>query len=221
MIPYLLTLSSHTAGVPRFNESIKNLGEVEHIAVQFLPYSKEFKSYKETGVPFPGHVRKQMFIPKDLDPERYVIFADTDDVVFQKPFPEFTHDLYLSTENAPHKDTGWTKYIKEYPMFDTLLDKEIFNCGTYAMKVKTMYEMVDFLFSFECGDYKKYGFEQMHFNMFIQMRKDLSRVVDLEIFTALFRNLNDNWVEKKDNLWKYNDKTICCVHANGCYKELL
>lgn len=114
---YLLTLSSHTKGLPRFNESLKNLGEFEHIAVQFLPYSSEFKNSIETDVTFPGHVKKQMFIPRGLDLDRYVVFSDTDDVIFQKPFPEFTHDLYLAPENVSHRDTIWKKYIEEYPVF--------------------------------------------------------------------------------------------------------
>lgn len=214
MKPILLTLSSHTKGLPRFNESIKNLGEVEHIAVQFLPYSSEFTNCIYTGVPFPGHVKKQMFIPKGLDPERYVIFSDTDDVIFQRPFPEFTHDLYLAPENVPHRETIWKYQIEKYPVFSPLVDQDVFNCGTYAMKVKTMYEMIDFLFSFKCGDYLNLGFEQMHFNMFLYQRKDLSRVIDLGIFTPLFRNLNDGWISK-DETWKYKGKDISCVHSNG------
>lgn len=97
------------------------------------------------------------------------------------------------------------------------MDQDIINCGTYAMKVKTMYEMVDFLFSFECGDYKNYGFEQMHFNMFLHLRKDLSRVLDLGIFAPLFRNLNDGWIrrDEDDRRWKYQNKDIVCVHSNG------
>ncbi len=220
MIPYLLTVSSDTKGVARFSESIKNLGEVEHIAVQFNPESNQFKTHTKINIPFPGHINKLSYVPRDLDLDRYVIFSDTDDVIFQKPFPEFTSDLYLACENVPHSETIWLKFIDLYPQFEVLRYKEVYNCGNYAMKVKTMYEMLDFLKDYECSDFRKYGFEQLHFNMFVEKRKDLSRVIDLEIFAPLYRNYNDKLVVKTD-LWRYSNKVISCVHANGCHKELL
>jgi hypothetical protein len=189
--------------------SLENI-DVEHINIDFMPYSGVGT---QKGVRFPGHINKWMFIPEDLDPERYVVFSDTDDVIFQKELPEFTYDLYLAAENVLHKETIWAAQIEKYPAFSELMDKDVFNCGTFAMKVKTMYEYRDFMMSFEDGGYRSLGLEQMYFNLFVNRRQDLSRVIDLSIFTPLFRNENDGWV-KKDGVWKTN-KTISCVHANG------
>lgn len=215
MKPYLLTLSSFTPGFPRFMRSLENI-DVEHINIDFLPHSG-VGTQKE--VRFPGHINKWRFVPEGLDYDRYVVFSDTDDVVFQKSLPEFTYDLYLAPENVPHRETIWAAQIEKYPAFSELMDKDVFNCGTFAMKVKTMYEYQEFLMTFEDGGYRKLGLEQMYFNLFVNRRRDLSRVIDLNIFAPLFRNYNDGWV-KKDGVWKAN-KTISCAHANGCHKELL
>lgn len=198
--PYLLTLASSTPNLQRFLSAASNLN-VEHISITFEKY--------------PGHIEKWKSVPENLDPERYVVFTDTDDVIFQKPLPEFTHDLYLAPENVSHRDTMWKEHIEKYPEFSALMDKEVYNCGQFAMKVKTMYEYIKFMMSFPDGGYRALGFEQMYFNMFVDLRKDLSRVIDRTIFCPLFANVHHG-VRKDGDVWVDQDaKVITCVHANG------
>jgi hypothetical protein len=196
----LLTLYSDTPGLPRFMESSKKLSA--------FPVPNHFDT-------FPGHIEKWRNINPYLFTEDYVVFTDTDDVIFQTDLPEFTADIYLAPENVLHNETIWAEQIEFYPAFSSLLDKEVFNCGTFAMKGIYLYEYQQFLLNFDDGGYRELGLEQMYFNMFVHQHKELSRVIDLSIFTPLYRNLNDGWVYKKDGIWKTNGKTIACVHSNG------
>lgn len=215
--PYLLTLSSHTSGMPRFLESLKHI-DVEHIAVQFTPYTEGLKTIF-TGVPYPGHIQKYAYVPRDLDPERFVIFADTDDVIFQKELPEFGEsDLYLAPENVIHRGSWWEPYIAEHPEFESLLDKPIFCSGTWAMRVKHLYDLLDF--QQEVGIFGNLC--QCYFNLFIYSRTDLTINQSLATFCSLHANMHRPEVVKgEDGIWRVGDQVISCVHANGSLKEYL
>jgi hypothetical protein len=216
--PYLLTISSHTEGFPRLLESLKHI-DAEHIIVQFQPTTPGLASYIEYDEPYPGHIQKYAYIPRDLDPERYIIFTDTDDVIFQKELPELGEfDLYLAPENVIHRGSWWEPYIAEHPEFESLLDKPIFCSGTWAMKVKTLYELLDFqqkvgIFGNLC---------QCYFNLFIYSREDLTRSEDIGLFCSLHANMHRADVVKgEDGIWRHNGEVIVCVHANGSLKAHL
>ncbi len=217
-IPYLLTLGNDMPGVDRFLDSLHNTDRMEHIAVQFLPFSKrDFNRTILNNIPFPGHFNKWKYVPDDLDPERYVIFSDTSDVVFQEGLGDLEFDLYLAPENVEHRNTMWKEHIEKFPALAPLMDKEVYNCGTFAMKVKTMYEYRDFIYEFDKEGYGAWDWrlEQIYFNMFVYLRKDLSKVIDRTIFCPLFANIHHGITKAADGLWEDNGRVISCVHANG------
>lgn len=225
MKPYLLTISSDTPGMARFRASLEKLGDnYEHIAIQFEPYTEMPTTAAHRGG-YPGHFIRHAFIPGDLDPERHVIFCDTDDVIFQKPFPVFEQDMYLAPENVVHKDTIWRRYIEELGgefFKDVLWEKEVFNCGMYVVKAKVLYEYRKFIAELPVGNFNQYNMEQMHFNYFIYTHPQYSRVIDLSILCPLYNNYDAGLVEKVDGIWKTKGgKAISCVHANGNNKEIL
>lgn len=205
-------------GTQRFFDSLANTTPMEHVSVKFTPYYKSSSDYRTilTGVPFPGHFNKWKFVPDNLDPERYVIFSDTTDVVFQGRLPKLEYDLYLAPELVDHRYTMWKEHIEQFPAFSLLMDKEVMNCGTFAMKVKTMYEYRDFIYTFDKDGYGKwpYALEQLMFNMFVYSRHDLSKVIDRTIFCPLFANIYHG-VEKRGGEWFDGKQVISCVHANG------
>lgn len=225
--PYLLTLCSYTPNLPRFFESVKKVN-VEHVVVAFEPYPRGLKDCHYTGQPYPGHIKKYSFLPEiidTLDPERYIIFTDTEDVIFQAPLPEFTKDLYLAPENVPtHRNTWWEQHIVSYVdhRFDELLDKPIYCSGTWATKVKTFLQYLTF-FEELSRTYEVAGFgDQLYFNSFIYSRPDLTRSEDLTLFCSLHANMHRPEVVKgEDGIWHYNGEVITCVHANGSLKEFL
>lgn len=217
--PYLLTLSSHTEGMLRFLESLKNI-DVEHIAVQFKPHTIDIGADRDTwlNISYPGHIQKYAYVPRDLDPERYVIFTDTDDVIFQKELPEFGEfDLYLAPENVIHRGSWWEPYIAEHPEFEDLLDKPIYCSGTWAMRVKHLYDLLDYqqkigIFGNLC---------QCYFNSFIYSRPELTRYEGLDLFLSLHANIHNPAVKKVNGLWTHNEKPVVCVHSNGSMKDRL
>lgn len=221
-IPYLLTLASDMEGTDRFLDSLENTTPMEHIPVQFQPWNNKILAKNIANlychdIPFPGHFNKWKYVPEGLDLERYVIFSDTSDVVFQEGLPRLEYDLYLAPENVDHRNTMWKEHIEKFPSLAPLMDREVLNCGTFAMKVKTMYEYRDFIYSFDKEGYGSWEWklEQIYFNMFVYLRKDLSRVLDRTIFCPLFANTFHGVKKAKDGIWEDNGKIISCVHANG------
>ena len=195
--------------------SLKNIGEegidYEHIAIQFQPPSK-IKTTLEYNCPYPGHLKRHSFIPRDLDLDRYVIFCDTDDVVFQTKIPKLSLDMYLAPENVTHRDTIWQHDMKDFRDFDVLMDKPVINCGMYILKVSVLYQYLDFLKENEDHPYNSHGFEQPWFNLFLYKHPELTRSEDLSIMCPLYDNMSR--VTHEDT-WKVNGKTIFCVHENG------
>jgi hypothetical protein len=217
MKPYLLSISSFTPGAPRFLESLDNI-DVEHIAVQFQPITPGFPSFIKHGIAYPGHIQKYAYVPRNLDPERYVVFTDTDDVIFQKELPELGEfDLYLAAENVIHRGSWWEPYINKHPEFEDLLDKPIYCSGTWAMKVKTLYELLDYQQKIGIFD----NLCQCYFNSFIYSRPDLTRYEGLDLFLSLHANIHNPEVTKEDGVWKYKGETVVCAHSNGSMNERL
>jgi hypothetical protein len=211
MTPYLLTLSSKTKGQKRFLDSLSNI-TVEHIAIQFKPFDERLDpfTYRHYDFKYPGHIDKYKYVPRDLDRSRYLIFSDTDDVVFQKELPEFSKPQ-LACENLTFKDTIYRdKDIKDWL---------VYNSGLYAMRVSLFYKWVDYLLENAKG-----RLSQPTFNRFI--REHVEDFDDsLEVFCPLFANIHQGVSKKdgvwKDGVWKTDEKTISVIHGNGWTKKLL
>lgn len=201
-IPYLLSLCSRTPDLDKHIESVDSNLIGERITTIFMDY--------------PGHVEKYRHIPRNLDPNRYIVFMDTDDVRVQCALPEFTHDLYLAPENAKHRDTIWKKVIEETKGFEELMDEDIYNVGTWAMKVSTLYTFLDFMEWSGLMDSTPLA-DQLLFNLFIRRNPTMSKVLDLSVFCPLFSNYFHGAV-KKDGRWMIKGKLISVVHANGSPK---
>lgn len=215
--PYLLTISSETPGMDRFRKSLEKLeGNYEHIAVQFTPFS-DMATTAKYDFPYPGHLKRHGYIPDNLDPERYVIFCDTDDVIFQKPLPELEYDMYLATENVVHKDTIWNEWMKGTRFFDYLINREVFNCGMFIVKVSILYEYRKFIRETSVGDTQTQNWDQLYFNLFIALHPEYSKVIDLSILCPLYDNMNQALVKKgEDGIWRTKiGKVISCIHSNG------
>lgn len=214
--PILLTVSSHTGGMPRFLESLKNV-DVEHLVVQFNPETPGLKSDIHHDISYPGHLQKYAYFPRDIDPERWVVFTDTDDVIFQTSLPDFDklgYDLYLAPENVVHRGSWWESYINERPEFRELLDLEIYNSGCWAMKARNMYKLLDF--QEEIG--RRGNLCQCYFNLFIARNPHLYKHEDRSIFCALHANIHRPDINKIDGIWRYGGDIIPCVHGNGSLK---
>jgi hypothetical protein len=195
---YLLSLYTPTQNSDKHFESIKKL-DGEHIKIKLDKY--------------PGHLEKYFFIPDNLDKDRYVVFLDTDDVLVQTNFPyKFSHDLYLSGENTTHDKTMWVDAINQNPQWAFLMNQEVINCGTWAMKAGWLYEYIGFL---RDSPLRHTNLDQLHFNWWVRANPNLSKAYDNSLFCALYRNYYTNDALTFDGKWKFRDRIITAVHANG------
>jgi hypothetical protein len=219
-------MCSDTDNFIRFLDSVKKI-DVEHLILRFEPYKLIIPKFYEAHAAYPGHIKKYKYakeILSGLDPERYIIYTDTEDVIFQKELPEFTRDLYLSVENVPtHKDTWWEEHIRSYAdhRFDMLLDKPIYCSGTWACKVKTFIEYVNYLENMGGFNETKGFGDQLYFNRFLLEHTELTRYEGLDVFCSLHANIHRKDIYKEDGIWKHNGETIVCTHANGSLKSYL
>lgn len=205
MKPYLLNIYTDTPHSGRFFESIKKI-KVDHIEVKPARY--------------PGNLSRYKFIPAVLDKRRFVIFTDTEDVIFQKDFPDFNKvgaDIVVGPESEIHRNSYWYSYIKRVAVFKPLLDKPIYNAGCYAMRVSKFNQWLSFL-----GKYSELfteDFDQLLLNLWLTKQKFVER---LDLFAPLYDNLNKGLVKKKEDGW-YTKKgqLISCVHGNGSMKKFL
>lgn len=199
MKPYLLNVYTDTPNTERFLQSIGNIN-VDHIQVKPNRY--------------PGNLSRYSLIPPIMDEKRYVIFTDTEDVIFQKDFPDFNKyeaDIILGPENELHKNSYWMQYINKFKVFKPLLDKPIYNAGCYAMKVSKFNEWLKFLekykelFGEDC--------DQLLFNLWLTKE---NFIADLSIFVPLYANVDKGLVYKEDGVWKTGKGIVInCVHENG------
>src|SRR6185436_3623909 len=128
--PYLVTCASYTEGCGRFIDSLRNMDNTaDYFSVEFIHHFPEKPPHSARILideVYPGHMRRLEYIPISfLDLERWVIFCDTDDVLIQKTIPQLPEDkdFLIANENVIHKDSFWFSVIKQFPMFECLLDK--------------------------------------------------------------------------------------------------
>lgn len=218
---YLLTISSNMPNTQRFLDSITNL-DAEHISVQFKPYYHKEGAYKLFPFPYPGNLARFKFVPDNLDLDRFLIFTDTDDVIFQKDLPYLTffdHEIYVADEHEVHKNSYWKRYINIYPEFECLADRTIYNAGCFAMKVNVFYDFIKYLNS-QFEKYFPYQIDQLIFNKWLLHRTPIYS--DDSLFATLYNSMDKGLIKKEDGIWKTKKgEIISCVHAQGSYKDKL
>src|SRR5918911_1238269 len=137
--PYLISCASRTDGVERYENTLKFLeGSVEPVTIWFDKY--------------PGHLyRFDVLLRKNLDQDRWWIFTDCVDVVFQAPIPDLDvckHDILVCDEKQIHNNVFWRPYILRYPVFSPLLPFTSYNVGCQAMRGYAFMHFVRYLGQF-------------------------------------------------------------------------
>jgi hypothetical protein len=238
--PYLVTCASYTNGCETFIQSLKNADDsISYYSVEFFPHFYE-KPVHATRLllsdEYPGHLRRLAYAPFDfIDLDRWVIFSDTDDVKIQKRVPELPDDkdILVANENVQHNEGFWAPVIKQFPIFESLLDKPVYNAGLFAMKGHVLKEYVSFLGEFMAKhNLTEFQYlDQLILNYWIhevadkrdKKNKPKYRVGYVPtLFLCLHANVDKNnckrvygqWCDKQGNPYTF-------VHANGNKKNLL
>ena len=230
-LPYLISLASYTSGVDRYLDSLKNLGNsAEWIPVVFdsatWPHHlAETPSYR-IDTPYPGHLYRFEYIPQDLDPDRWWIFTDTADVIFQKPIPDLDGlgiEIWTAPESETHRNNGiWKGIIGQFPQAEKLLDTPIYNMGTWAMRGQKALELVQYLqdnrASFNCHP----NSDQLMYNLWLTEQPTEIVGVHPTLMVCLYANLEKGFVRKENGVFVNEaGQPFAITHANGNQKEWL
>lgn len=224
---FFVTTASATPGVERFAKSLKVIEkQIEHISIQFKPTIPFFKPYVVYDKPYPGHINRWQYIPQ-LDDNRFIVFSDTDDVVFQREFPDFErmkYEVYVGNENIKHKDSYWKQYIDRNPYFEVLNDRYIYNCGCFAMRGYVIKKLITFMKDnlIFTKDEDKPFVEQLLFNMFFVKNPYYDVYSKIDIFCPLYNNLELKTIRVRKGLFSLGDGHVpVAIHANGNNKGVL
>jgi len=206
MKPYLINVYTKTEHLDRFFESVKKIN-IEEINIQPPQY--------------PGNLNRFKLIPEFTDKKRWIIFTDTEDVIFQSDFPDFDNigfDIVVAPENEIHKNSYWKSFCEKYPIFEDLKERQIYNAGCFAMRVNKFFKFIKFLNTFNKVELPQ-NMDQLLFNKWLSTQ---DFIADLTIFAPLYKNYELGLIKKEEGIWKTkNGKIINCVHANGNLKDLL
>jgi hypothetical protein len=234
--PYLLSLASDCIGNKKYIDTLPNvLDSVEPIMVQFMPHYKAAAPILDNNFfsariyfeqkPYPGHLRRWDSTPLDLDKDRYVIFTDTSDVIFQAPIPAIDKRLiYVANEGIRFGENGfWMGVINEHPKFKFLESQEVFNVGCFGAPVRIFEDWIHFIQENREGIINQ-AVEQLLFNQWLRLPEIRSKVVtDPKLFVTLYDNIDKQNVFQMDGVGfvgKEGD-LFSIVHANGNMKYLL
>jgi len=224
--PFFVTVASATPNTNRFVDSLKHIkDQVEMVSIQFNPPIENLPVFKKYEESYCGNLKRFDYIPK-LDDNRFMIFSDIDDVVFQRPLPDLErmgYEVYLGHENVKHKDSFWKPYIERNKYFEPLLERPVYNGGLFAMR--------GFVFT----EYKKYIktailnvdpadmrlCDQLLLNMFFIKFPNYGIYSKQDIFCPLYKNFELGLVKKRLGLFSLSDGHVpVAIHANGNTKEL-
>ena len=159
-LPYLVSISSYNeydnAGIKRYFDTLTNAEptKFELILIDYLPLFvsaqvlngsiPNLRIYNKHE-PYPGNLYR--FAPlyelsQEMDDDRFIIFTDTYDVLFQKEFPNFEvfnrNEVLVANEGETWKESSWFPVLQEkitkVNFIQDMADKPILNAGTWAMR---------------------------------------------------------------------------------------
>jgi len=239
MKPYLITKSSFMLTNHYFINSFPKLEDsVEYISYQLEPYWNENPPNAKViklNQHFRYHADKFLNLDlSELDLNRWIIFCDTGDVIFQKPIPDLddSKEIYVASENithggevryVPNGGGYWEQFFKTngiFERFKSLMFKMIYNSGTFAMKGYLFKEFLDY-FKSEIDNGMISITDQPIFNYWIHFiyKKPVSEY--RELFMCAYKNIDLGLMKKEDDVWKTGDSIISICHFNGSYKKYL
>jgi len=177
---------------------------------------------------YPGHHLRWKYIPENLEKDRWWIFTDTQDVIFQHEIPdldEFDADVLIQYEGMTHEQNGvWNLCIKDrWPQYSSLLEKPVYCCGVWAARGNVMYDYA----TKYIPTYDPNVWDQIPFNMWLY-ENGLTHKDCPELSAAMYSNYYTGKLAVSGNLkftreysWTDSEIVPAIIHGNGCSKDLL
>lgn len=208
MKPCLINVYSPRFEDERFFESIKPFSDSFYHQVVYLPH-------------YPGNLERFLLIPEITNDKCWYIFTDTSDVIMQGMIPDLSKvkgSIIVANEGEVHANSYWKPYCNSE--FKSLLDKPIYNAGSFAMRGKLLKEFIALAHKY-ASEHHNDNVDQLIFNLFCQKHETL-RVEHPSLFTTLYANMDKGTITKVGNLWvNTNLQPFTFAHANGSYKMFL
>ena len=206
--PYVISCASRSKNREQYEKSISKLKDsAELVAIWFDD--------------FPGCLYRFDPLPDmKLDPERWWVFTDYGDVVFQTPIPDLDitkHEILVADERQMHSNSYWPPFILIEPIFTPLLACTCYNAGTVAMKGYLFLEYIKYLQKFreKLKDKSTQVYEMLIFNMWIQEHK-YEIAEHPTLFTTLACNIDARRVKFVNGKFvNAVGEPYTIIHANG------
>ena len=231
MKPYLVTQSSYTPTTTLFLESFPKISSsVEYYNFQVKPYWPILPKAKQTIYTerqYRTYANKFVGLDTSLfDDDRYVIFTDTSDVLFQDNVPDdLVEDIYITSENIihdgePNGGSFWRQQVQPDSSYEYLMDKMIYNSGTFAMKGYLFKQFISFFEKIVSQEQVIY--DQLIFNHFIYSEYKQQVYEHRKLFMCGYKNIELGLMRKQDGIW-VNDKNeiISICHFCGSTKKYI
>ncbi len=217
----IITASSYDPNIHRYLSSYSRYASAMELrVVSFWPHiSDPSPSVSEVNMGYPGHTKKYAHLG-EMDDERWYLFTDMYDVVFQAEIPDL--DKYGSEILVADEGVTWRqnrffdRAFLEYPALEVIRDQKVYCSGTYAMKGKYFNDLVQFMLD---NDGKYSGqLNQPLYNLWLH-GKDYQ---NCSIFGTLCSNFDHGTIKKSGDQFFWEDgEIIPIVHGNGNYDRFL
>jgi hypothetical protein len=227
--PYLISVASSTLGVHKnYIRTLPNLKDsVELVYVDCDPcipdpgvleeHLKDVR-YIKARVRYPGHHHRWQLIPNDLDQDRWWIFTDNHDVIFQGPIPDldqFGADILVQAEGMTHEENGVWKNCLEtrWPELRNLLALPVYCCGVVAAKGCLLHRYKNWIYGFPPDVW-----DQLPFNEWL-IGKNYADCPELS--ASLYDNLYADRLCRVGGFftWVHTGVRPAIVHGNGSSKK--
>jgi len=233
--PYLITSLNRMPGAERWVAGVRDiLGDsVQPVILMWEPAFPVPPGWivRRMGCRYPGHLHKLLpILELGLDPERWFVFTDGSDVLFQTPLPELEragHRVLLSAEGVRHADCSfWGPHLR-LPWFASLADRPIYNVGSWAAVGHAFLAFVRMLRD-TADALRGRGLplvdvhEQLLYNLWVQAhREECGELPGL--FCTLYANLQPDGPARLEGgrLLDPAGRPYSIVHGNGDTKPLL
>lgn len=255
MKPLLITASSYSKTSERFIQSLMKVGnEINYLSIEFEPHypsdisGGDWINVFELGMrvkfkdrAYPGNVARFLLIKDvikkfgyDKNGGQWVIFTDTDDVIFQTKLPEFepAKHIYMCAEGVTFGESSfWKPIIKKYAALKIMETWPIYNAGCFAMRMNKFMSFLEFV-------EKRYKTldrltavrgisDQIMYNLWLHDQSLQLKAVHASLFGSLYNGMNDGRIiineDQKGNKSFINSekKLYCVIHGNGSTKKYL
>jgi len=227
----IIGATRYVEGVERWMKTIIDTQPdyVQPVLIKYAPWPKknkipkEFKVYDIEGEGYPGNDKRHKDVwrvIKDYGEDKWYVWSDTIDVIFQQPLPTLDdykeYDIITAPEKTLHKHNGYWQARMSDEEKRILADESIRNAGLFIIKGSVYLKFVKYLteYNYIPND------DQACYNRWLVTQKIKELITDSLHCMGGLTGSEATFVGGK-YVCKSNNKPYIIVHANGDTKPIL